>query len=412
VRFIEIYYKKMPYYTCRLASDEGKILSQSFLATSPGECRKHFEGAGLCVLSIRLDWKKIKIPVLPFEKKIKDKDFIMVNQELVALIKAGYPILKCIDVIVSRVKNIHLKELLMKVEKEIRGGKSLSEAFTPYEKNFSKVYIASLMAGEQSGNLAGTISRFIDYAKVVSQTKTRIKSALIYPTLLLVFSFILLAILITFILPSFSSFYVGFDAQLPGVTRVLLDFSQAASKYFPLWITFVFLLVLIHFWMKRSEKILVFRDKIKLKIPYGGPIWLESGIALFCRTLGILLEAGITLLSSVGVANKAVTNKFLLQKMRNLPDFIKHGESLSESLSRAGFFPPLSLDMIRIGEASANLEGMLSEVADFYDERIQTKIDTFVSLIEPIVIIFMGLVVAAMLLSVYLPIFNIIRVVR
>jgi len=401
----------MPYFVCRLAAEDGNIVSQPFFASSLGECRKHFEEEGFCVLSVKKDLKRIKISVLPFEKKIKDKDFIMINQELVALIKAGYPVLKSIEIIVKRVKNIHLKELLMKVESEIQEGKSLSEAFAPHEKDFSKVYIASLMAGERSGNLAGTINRFIDYAKVVSQTKSRIRSALTYPTLLILFSLLLMGVLINFILPRFTSFYADFEAELPVITRGLMSFSQTVRANFLFLIAFAFLLYLIYFLVKKSEKILVIRDRIKLKIPYGGAIWLESGVALFSRTLGLLLEAGISLVSAVGIAVQAVPNHFLIQKSRKLPEYIKEGESLSESLSKVGFFPALSLDMIRIGETSANLEGMLSDVADFYDEGIRRRIDTFVSLIEPIVIIFMGLIVAAMLLSVYLPIFNIIRVV-
>jgi type IV pilus assembly protein PilC len=402
----------MPYFLCRLATEEGNVVSQTFLASSFQECRKHFEEEGFCVLSVKRDWKKIKIPVLPFEKKIKDRDFIMINQELVALIKAGYPVLKCIQIIVKRVKNIHLKELLMKVENEIRQGKSLSEAFAPYEKNFSQVYIASLMAGERSGNLAGTINRYIDYAKVISQTKAKIRSALTYPTLLIVFAFILLMILINFILPRFTTFYADFETELPAVTRGLLSFSLYLRTNFPFLIAFAVLLYLVYSLLKKNEKTLVIRDRIKLKIPYGGSILVESGVSLFSRTLGLLLEAGISLVSAVGLANHAVPNYFILRKSRQLPELIKDGKSLSESLSRIDFFPPLSLDMIRIGETSANLEGMLNDVSDYYDEKIQAKIDTFVSLIEPIVIIFMGLIVAAMLLSVYLPIFNIIRVTR
>ncbi|UCC38252.1 MAG: type II secretion system F family protein [Candidatus Aminicenantes bacterium] len=402
----------MPYFLCRIATEDGHTFSQSFLAPSVEDCRKHFEEEGLCVLSVKRDWKKIQISATPFEKRIKDKDFILFNQELVALIKAGYPILRSIEVIVRRVKDIHLKELLMNVENDVRGGKSLSEAFAPYERAFSRVYIASLMAGEKSGNLAGSISRYINYAKAISLTKTRIRTALTYPTLLLIFSFFLLSILLIFVLPRFASFYADFEAQLPAITRVLMSVSQAVKTYFLFIIAFLFVLFLVYLQLKRREKVLILRDKLKLKIPYGGPIWLESGIALFSRTLSLLLEAGISLLSAVGITRQAVPNRYLIQKMRNLPNQIKNGESLSESLSNADFFPPMSLDMIRIGETSANLEGMLRDVADFYDERIQTKIDTFISLIEPIIIILMGLLVAGMLLSVYLPIFNIIRVAR
>jgi len=402
----------MPHFFCRLATEEGRTLSQSFFAPSHKECRAHFEAEGFCVLSIKKDWKRISIPSFPFERKIKDKDFIMFNQEFVALIKAGYPILKSIEIIVARIKNVHLKEILMKVENEIRAGKSLSEAFAPHEKNFSTVYIAALMAGERSGNLASTISRFIDYAKVVSKTKSRIRSALTYPTLLLVFSFLLLAVLINFILPRFSAFYADFEAQLPGITRGLIAFSLAMRGQLPLLIVFIFLLFLIYFQIRKREKTLVLLDRFKLKIPYGRFIWLESGISLFCRTLSLLLGGGISLLSAVGIARQAVPNKFLIQRLKRLPEHIKNGESLSESLAKSGFFPLLALDMIRIGETSANLEGMLIDVADVYDERIQRKIDTFVTLVEPIIIIFMGLIVAVMLLSVYLPIFNIISVTR
>jgi type IV pilus assembly protein PilC len=402
----------MPYFFCRLAAEDGSVISRSFLASSFDECRKHFEQQGLCILSIKKDWKKIRIPAFPFEKKIKDRDFIMFNQELVALIRAGYPVLKSIEVIAARVKNIYLKELLMKVENEIRGGKPLSEAFVPFERNFSPVYTASLMAGERSGNLAGTISRYIDYARVVSRTKSRIKSAVTYPILLFLFSFLLLGILVNFILPRFSSFYADFESELPAITRALMSFSLAVREHILILVVLVFLFFLIYSQLKKKEETLVFKDRLKIKIPYGGSIWLEGGIALFSRTLGLLLEAGISLLASIGVSIKAVPNRFLIQRMKNLPEHIKNGESLSDSLSKTGVFPILSLDMIRIGETSANLEGMLRDVADFYDERIQTKIDTFVSLIQPVIIIFMGLVVAGMLLSVYLPIFNIIRVIQ
>ena len=402
----------MPYYLCRVATENGTVIAESFLAPSYDECRKRFEEQGLCVLSIKRDWKKIEIPLLPFEKKIKDKDFILFNQELVALIKAGYPIVKSIDIIISRVKNHHLKELLMSIQGDIRAGKSLSEAFAPYEDQFSTVYLASLMAGERSANLDGTIKRFIDYARIISMAKSKIRAALTYPTLLLFFSLMLLLILINFVIPRFSQFYADFDSQLPGITRSLMSFSFFVKDHLLHLLAFFLLLFIVYLGMRRKEKTRILLHKIKLGIPYGRSIWLESAISLFCRTLSLLLEGGISLLTSVGIASKAVPNKFLQHQMRGLPDSIKNGESLSDSLIKAQFFTPLAVDMIRIGESSANLEGMLSDVADVYDERIRGRIDTFVSLIEPVIIIFMGLIVAAMLLSVYLPIFNVIQATR
>ncbi len=402
----------MPYFNCRLATEDGHYLSETFLASSPEDCRKHYEEEGFCVLSVKKDWKRISIPAFPFERKIKDKDFIMFNHELMALFRAGYPVLKSIELIGSRTKNIHLRELLLKVEADIRSGKSLSEAFVPFERLFSKVYIASLMAGEQSGNLPVSIGRYVDYAKVISQTKSRIRAALIYPTLLLVFSLTLMGVLINFILPRFASFYTDFEAELPPITHLLIGLANALRRATPFLILLGVGLAVLVLQMKKKENTSVLLDKVKLKIPYARKIWAETAVSLFSRTLGLLLEAGITLLPSLPIASQAIPNKYLGKQTRHLPDDIRNGETLSDSLTKTGFFETLAIDMIRIGETSANLHGLLKEVADVYDERIQGKIDTFVSLIEPIVIIFMGMLVALMLLSVYLPIFNIIQITR
>ena len=179
-----------------------------------------FETEGAFVLSIRRDWNRLEAQGLRLGRKVKDKDIILFNQELVALLKAGYPILKSLETITARVKNIYLKEILIKVAEEVKRGKALSEAFLPYERLFSPVYTASLMAGEKGGNLPGSIGRYIQYTKVVTQTRTRIKSAMTYPTILIVFSFILMGILVNFVLPQFADFYKSFEAEMPGITRM------------------------------------------------------------------------------------------------------------------------------------------------------------------------------------------------
>jgi len=402
----------MPFFSCRVAGENGRVATRDLLASSAAECRKTLEAEGCLVLSIRRDWKNLQLQGLRFGRKIKEKDFILFNQELVALIKSGYPILRSLEAISGRLKNIYLKELLTKIADEVRLGKALSEAFLPYEKMFGTVYTASLMAGERSGNLAGAITRYVSYAKVISQTRSRVRSALAYPTMLIIFAFILFGILVNFILPRFSSFYLDFQAQLPGITRLIMSVSMAVNAHWyiiPVVLAAAALLILER---RRKPDFRLHMDRLKLRIPYGKGIWIESSASIFSRTLGLLLEAGISLLQAIGLAIKAVPNAHLSKTMAGVPDSIRNGEGLSESLAKSGALPALAVDMIRIGETSANLEGMLGDVADFYDERIRVKIDTLVSLIEPVVIIFMGLVVAAMLLAIYLPIFNVIRISR
>ncbi len=402
----------MPYYICRMAGENGALLTRSLLASSADECRKLVESEGYCVLSVGRDWKKIQIRARVFGDRIRDGDFILFNQELIALLRSGYPILKSIEVIAGRMKSLPLKELLLKVEADVRSGKSLSEAFAPHEDRFSKVYTASLMAGERSGNLPGTIGRYVQYAKILVQTKSKIRAATIYPTLLLIFSAALIGVLITFVLPRFASFYADFQAEMPGITTMLIFLSLAVRHSLFVLLLLAAVLALVILRLKKREDVRIAWDRLKLRIPFGRVLWRDSAVALFSRTLGLLLEAGISLLSAIGIASQAVPNRFLLRRLSPLPDAIKNGQSLTDSLTATDVIPGMALDMIRIGETSANLPGMLAEVADFYDERIRARIDTLVSLIEPVIIIFMGLLVAGMLVSVYLPIFNIIRVAR
>lgn len=402
----------MPYFQCRFASEDGQVFTKSHFAPSQDSCRRHFESQGFCILSMKRDWKKVEVSLSLGRKDIKSKDFVMFNQELVALINAGYPILKSIQIIMSRAKDPRLREILMEVENEVRSGKSLSEAFSENSINFSTVYIASLMAGERGGNLPETIKRYITYEKVITRTRGRVKTALTYPVLLLLLSGALLGVLVGFIIPRFSDFYSDFGAELPFITRALVSFSHFVRNNFPYLLGLLLILAVVYVQMKRKTATRIMLDRWKLKIPVIRLVWIESSVALFSRTLSLLLGGGISLLQSVGIARKAVPNEYLVHRMHDLPDHIKNGENLSEAVDKSGFFTPLALDMIRIGERSANLEGMLGEVARVYDERIQERVDRLVALIEPAIILFMGFIVAGMLLSVYLPIFNIISVTR
>ncbi len=401
----------MPYFLCRVSTDDGKIVSRSVLAASAAECRSRFEAEGQCVLSVRRDWRKLNLQ-LGRGGSIKSRDFIMFNQEFQALVKAGYPVLRGIEIFSGRTRNTSLKEVLRKVEADIRQGKALSEAFGPFESRFIKIYTAALMAGEQSGNLPDTLGQYIQYARTIARTRARVRSALIYPTMLLLFSLGLVGILINFVLPNFSNFYKDFDAQLPFATLFLIGLSNFIRGNWPLWIVLAGGLILGYIQMRRREKTLLWIEATKLKIPLGKLIWVESGVSLYCRTLSLILNAGIPVLTGLPLAIHAIPNKYLASRAAGIPDHIRNGEALSEAMAKAGFFPQLALDMVRIGETSGNLGGMLREASEVFDERIQSKIDTFVGLIEPVMIIVMGLLVAGMLLAVYMPIFNIIKVAR
>jgi type IV pilus assembly protein PilC len=400
----------MPGYLCRFVTADGRIIKETIQAASVEDCRKNLEAEGLCVLSIR---KEIQLSQFRlFGRKVKSQEFILFNQEMVALLKAGYPVLKSLELVEKRVENPFLKDIIKKVEAEVRGGKTLSEAFSPFEPLFSKVYTTSLMAGERSGNLPGSLARYIQYARVINQTRSRVRSALLYPTLLIIFSIILIGILVGLVLPRFAAFYADFGAQLPVMTQWLIKSALFVRKNLLWFGLFVLIIIFIFVSLRNNRSFIIFKDRLKLRLPFSRHLIQDSAVSLFSRTLGLLLEAGITLLSSVSVAGLSVPNRYISSRLETIADSLKNGESLYDSLQKTEVFPQLALDMIRIGESSANLPGMLAEVADFYDERLRDRIQTLVSLIEPVIIIFIGLIAAVMILSIYLPIFNIIRITR
>jgi type IV pilus assembly protein PilC len=402
----------MSSYVCRIADDAGAVLRRTYPAATPEDCRRHFESEGFCVLSVRRERRKLRSLLRGSDRKIKPRDFIMFNQEFTAMIRAGFPVLRCLEAIGGRTKNAALKSVLGRVENDIRHGKALSEAFAPFEDRFSKVYTAALMAGEISGALPETIGQYVVYAKTVDRTRRRVRSAMTYPTLIICFSLVLLFLLLNFVLPNFSEFYADFETRLPYLTSLLIKFSLFVRRNFIIGPVLAAVLIFLYWRMKRNPEMKRRWDEMKLRVPLARPLIVESAVSLFSRTLGLLLGAGASLVQAVGLASQAIPNKFLAGRMEAVPSCIRNGESLSEALTKTIFFPPMALDLVRIGESSANLSGMLRELADVTEERIQQKLDTLVSLVEPVVIILTGVLVAGMLLAVYLPIFRIIQVAR
>ena len=346
-------------------------------------------------------------------RKIKERDIILFNQELVAMIKAGYPILKSLESITARIKNVYLREILIDVSGEVKKGRALSEAFQPYEKLFSPVYTASLMAGEKGGNLPASIGRYIQYAKMVTQTRARIKSAMTYPTVLIVFSFVLMGILINFVIPQFSRFLQelrGRDAgghplrHGPGHgPELALVRPGGARRSRPSW---------------RSSGCGAGRISATSSTgsssacPSAGRSGSSRGSACSAGPSASCSRPASRCSRRSASPSRPCPTNGSSGTCRTSPSASRTAKGLSDALGQSGTFPPLALDMVRIGESSANLQGMLGDMADFYDDRVRGKIETLVTLVEPVVIILMGLAVAAMLLAVYIPIFNIIRIAR
>lgn len=296
--------------------------------------------------------------------------------------------------------------MLDDVYERVRSGTSLSEAFEAHSTLFPGVYTASLMAGEKSGNLDQVLRRFIAYVKIIGNVKRKTLSALMYPIILLFLSLIVVAVIMVKVVPSFAEFYGDFNAELPLITRVLIAISDAVRNNFLL-----ILLALtgggVAFW--RWFKIPGQRVRLHAALmhaPLIGGTVTKFATSQLARTLSTLLSGGIPLVTALDVASRAVGNRAMAQQVGIVTQQVREGQPLAIAMQQRGVFPDVAVKMVEVGEATGALQDMLNALADFYDEDIETTLDRFVTLVEPLMLVIMGLVIAVLLLALYMPVFQ------
>ena len=391
-------------FHCRLGTQTGKILEGVYVADSEAQLRQEFKGKGLCVLLLErsgsLGWLGLS---LPKRRRLGTREFIVFNQELAALLRAGIPLVQSLNILRQRTENPTFKSMLDDVHERVRSGSALSEAFEAHGPMVPGVYTASLMAGEKSGSLDGVLRRYVTYARIISSIKRKTVSALIYPAILLVLSLLVVAIIVFRVVPEFGEFYSGIGADLPFATRAIMLASTTLRSYFPL-ILFGLLVVSVVFWiwLKQSGRN-VFIDQLLLRVPGVGTIAGKFATSQLARTLATLLGGGVPIVSALGVASRAVGNRYFTRQLSSIAQDVREGQALSASMSAREIFPPVAIQMIEVGESTGALQDMLNNVADFFDEEIETTLARFMTLIEPVVLLIIGIVIAGLLLALYMP---------
>jgi type IV pilus assembly protein PilC len=394
-------------FRCRLGTPGGEIVEGVYVAESEARLRREFEEKGLYVLAIqRAGRAALGSFKLPRRSRISTREFLVFNQELATLLKAGMPLVQSLDILRQRVANPLLKSVLDDVYEKVRAGSSLSEAFESHGSLFPGVYTASLLAGEKSGSLEGVIRRYVTYVKIVSGVKRKTISALVYPAILLVLSCIVVAIIVLKVVPEFGLFYKQFDRPLPLSTRIIVSISDFALTYF-----FVIALAVIGAvaafvaWMKRAGNRRRF-DKWTLSIPMVGPIAQKFATSQAARTLATLLGGGIPLVNAIDVSARSIGNRYMAQELTTAAQQVREGRALATALMQSGAFPDVAIKMVEVGESTGALQEMLNSLSEFYDEEIDTSLTRFITIVEPVLLVVMGIIIAALLLSLYMPLFN------
>ena len=341
--------------------------------------------------------------------KIKTEAFLLFNQQLSALLRAGLPILQAIGILRKRVPDDRLRLILEDVEAKIRSGLALSQAFGAQGDSFPRIYIASILAGERSGSLDEVLGRYVSYQKTISTARRKIKKSLAYPAVLVSASIILVMVLATYVIPQFMQLYNGVGAEeLPAITLAVVGTADFIRSNL-MWIipTIVGAIIFLLVWRRTPVGRLTI-DRWILKTPVAGETVRQLTIAQFTRSLATLLAGGITLPESVEIAGESITNRGLRQASQNVLVNIREGRAFTESLEASGWVSELAIDMIGVGERSGALREMLDEVANFYDSEIDVRLNTITTFIEPIILALMGSLVMTILLAMYLPLFNMI----
>jgi len=328
------------------------------------------------------------------------------NQELATLLKAGMPLVQSLDLLRRRVASAVFRTVLDDVYERVRSGTALSDAFAAHGDLFPRVYTASLLAGERSGSLDTVLRRFVEYTKIIATVKRKTVSALVYPAILITLALVLVSIIVLKVVPAFSDFYQTFGAQLPFVTRVIVRVSGVIRSQFPVIVLAIVALVGgIVTWVKQPGQKARF-DHVILRLPMLGPVARKFATSQMVRTLATLLGGGLPLVNALDIAARSIGNQHMARQLEVVGSRVREGESFAAALEARREFPDVAVKMAEVGESTGALQDMLNTVADFYDEEISTNMERFVTLVEPVLLVMMGVVIAGLLLALYMPLFQ------
>jgi type IV pilus assembly protein PilC len=405
-------------YRCRVATANGQVSTGVYVADSEARLRMELEDKGLFLLSVQpqggvgVGGFSFRVPQR--RKKIGSDEFLIFNQEMATLLRAGLPLVQSLDILRRRVPNPTFKRVLDDVYERVRSGSALSDAFEAQGGMFTGIYHASLMAGEKSGSLETVLRRYVSHMKVIASVRGKMVSALIYPVVLLLLAGAVVGLIVFKVVPEFAAFYSSFGtgAQLPASTQVIVAISTSIVEYVWLWLAvLVAVVVSTSVWIRQPGQ----RgrlDRVIMRLPWFGPLSRKFSTAQVARTVSTLLSGGIPLVNSLDISAKSVGNHAVAADLDIVAREVREGSSLAHALQQRKTFPDVAIEMVEVGESTGALAEMLNSIADFYDEENETSLTRFSNLVQPVLLIVMGVVIAGLLLSLYMPLFQLSSLAR
>ncbi|WP_022846897.1 MULTISPECIES: type II secretion system F family protein [unclassified Desulfurobacterium] len=344
---------------------------------------------------------------LSFMDRVKLKDIVLFTRQLYSMINAGIPLVSALRALEQQVSNRRLREIIKDVAKQVEEGGRFSAALAKHKDVFGDLYISMIKAAEEAGTLDTTLKRLAEYLEKIEHLRSKVKSAMFYPTFVLIIATIIVSGILIFVIPTFANIYKDLGGQLPTLTQIVINISNFLRDYIGWMIGLLVIFIIAFKQLLKIDKVRYYFDMFMLKIPIFGKLILKSSIANFARTLSSMVSSGINILKALDIAAETSNNKIIQEEIKKVKDQVERGISLAVALSRSKIFPPMLINMVAIGEDAGNLDEMLGKVADFYEEEVDTMVDGLTSLIEPLMMVFIGGVIGFIIIAMYLPIFNI-----
>ncbi len=395
----------MAEFVCKIGTDAGRVLTQTEEARSEDELRQRLRAQGYLIFSIRAK------DLLSFQGKtarpgkIPPDEFLIFNQQFLTLSKSGLPLQKSLELLAHQTRSPALRLAIEGVRDKVRSGALLSEAFES-TGSFPKIYCATVRAGERSGSLDKVLTQYLSYQKQSRGFRKKFISALIYPAILLIVLGILVTLVVTFIVPQFAKLYADMDVELPRITTFTISVAMQIKHYFLLILLVIASVVLLFRTASRSAKARLAWERLKFKLPVVGGLLLKFSAAEFARTLAVLLQGGTPIVAALETAKGSVSSPWLAIAIGQAKEEVAAGKELSASLRMSGFFPPIALDMMEVGETTGAMANMLEALAEFFEEDVAIDLETRLSLVGPVMIALIAVIVAFVLIAFYMPLFS------
>ncbi len=395
----------MPIYKWEGKTLKGMIKKGEMEAPSEAAIRIHLRQQSIIPTKIGAKGKEIKFSLLT-KKKVNQRSIAIFTRQLATMIDAGLPLVQSLDILSAQHENKVFKNILREIREDVEGGSTFAGALKKHPSTFNDLYTNLVVAGEEGGILDNILTRLANYIEKAEALKKKVKSALVYPGVIISVAIMVVIILMIFVIPVFEGMFKSAGQNLPLPTLIVLTMSKIVKKYLVVLIPGLILLIYLFRKFYRTETGKTHIDRLLLKVPVFGMLFRKVAVARFARTLGTLVSSGVPILDGLNIVSKTAGNKTVEIAILNARASIREGETIAEPLGRSGIFPPMVIQMISVGESTGALDNMLSKIADFYEEEVDVAVGNLTALLEPFLMIFLGVVIGGVVIAMYLPIFQ------